>query len=80
LINPGLGGALNDAAETIGGGDDFVDGITHFAKKNKSNEERAKIDETGEDFKAASKIVKGGIKWLTMGLGLAVAVKFLVKK
>jgi hypothetical protein len=50
LINPGRGDALNDAAETLGGGDDFVDGITHFAKKNKSDEERAKIDGSCDDF------------------------------
>lgn len=80
MINPGFGNVLNDAAETIGGGDDFIDGITHFAKKDKSDEERAKIDEAGEDFKAIGKIVKGGLKWITMGVGVVVAVKFLVKK
>jgi hypothetical protein len=82
LLNEGLGNILNDAAETINGsgGDDFVDGIAHFAKKGKTDDEKAKIDETSEDFKAAGKIVKGGIKWGTLVLALAVGVKYLVKK
>jgi len=80
LIDAGFGNLLNDAAETIGSGDDFFDGIAHFAKKSKSDEEKAKIDEKAEDFKAAGKVAKGGLKGLTLLLGLAVAVKYLTKK
>jgi len=58
----------------------IVDGVAHFIKKNKTEEEREKIDEKSDDFKAAGKIVKGGVKWATLMLGVAVAFKFLTKK
>ena len=79
MIDEGLGNLLNNAAETIGDGDDFGDGIAHFAKKNKTEEEKAKINEKSEDFKAAGKIVKGALQWLTLSLGATLLVK-LIKK
>ena len=79
MLDNGLGNLLNDAEETIDGSDDFVDGIAHFAKKGKTDDEKAKIDEKSEDFKAAGKIVKGGLKWGTLVLGAALLVK-LIKK
>jgi len=78
-VDSGIGNLLNDAAETIGNGDDFFDGIAHFAKKNKTEEEKAKIDEQNEDFKAAGKIVKGALKGTTLLLGAALLIK-LIKK
>jgi len=33
MVEEGLGSILNDAAETIGSGDDFLDGIAHFATR-----------------------------------------------
>jgi hypothetical protein len=80
LLDENLGSLLNDAAETVGGSEDFFDGVAHFAKKNKSDEEKAQIDEKSEDFKAVGKIAKGGLKGLTLLLGFAVAVKYLLKK
>lgn len=80
MLNEGFENLLNDAAETIGGGDDFFDGVAHFAKKNKSEEEKTRIDEKNEDYKAAGKIAKGGLKGVALLLGLAVTVKYLLKK
>jgi hypothetical protein len=79
MIVTGLENILNDTAEKIDG-DDLIDGVSHFAKKNKTDEEKAKIDERSEDFKAAGKIAKGGLKGLMLLLGLVATVKFLTKK
>ena len=79
MLVPGLENILVDTAEKIDG-DDLIDGVSHFIKKNKTDEEKAKIDERSEDYKAAAKIAKGGIKGLILFLGLAATVKFLTKK
>jgi hypothetical protein len=52
LINPGLENILNDAAETIGEGDNFVDGITHFAKKNKTDDEKVSKNDGADKYSA----------------------------
>ena len=79
MIDPGIGNLLNDAAETIGDGDDFFDGVAHFFKKNKSEEEKEKIDEKSNDFKAAGKIARGTLKGAALLLTVGLLVK-LVKK
>jgi hypothetical protein len=79
MVDTGIG-LLNEAAETIGGNDDFFDGVAHFAKKNKTDEEIARIEEKVEDSKAIGKIVRGTLKYGTLALGLAVALKYLFKK
>lgn len=80
MLDERLGALLYDTIETIGGSDDFFDGVAYFAKKNKTDKEKAVIDEKNEDVKAAGKIVKGGVKWLTMFLGFIAVVKYLTKK
>jgi len=77
MKNASVEGLLNNTAETIGGSDDLVDGIAHFVKKNKTEEGRKKIDERSDNFKAAGKIVKGGLGWAALGIGLVVALKLL---
>lgn len=79
MIDPSLGNLLNDAAETIGDGDDFFDGVAHFFKKNKSEEQKAKIDERSDDFKAAGKIARGTLKSAALLLTVGLLFK-LVKK
>jgi len=80
MVDTAIGTLINDAEEVIDSGDDFFDGVAYFAKKNKTDEEKAKIDERNEDFKAVGKIAKGGLKGLMLLLGLAVTVKLLTKK
>ena len=76
----GIDNLLNETANTVGDGDDLVDGVAHFIKKNKTEEEQARIDEKCEDFKAAGKIAKGGLKWIALGVVVAAGLKILAKK
>jgi len=70
---------VTEATENIGDCDDLVDGIVHFLKKNKTKEEKEKIDEKSEDFRAAGKIVKSAGKVGVALLGIAALIAAIKK-
>ncbi|MCL2619188.1 MAG: hypothetical protein FWD98_09085 [Defluviitaleaceae bacterium] len=67
---------LNDAADAVRGSGDIVSSVAYFLKKDKSEKERAVIDEKSNDLKAVSGIVEGTLKGAVLILTIAaLAVK-----